>query len=548
MDNIVNNSKKPVITQEHKILFRNTFYSYLNNYGSYIFSLVTSFILARLISQELWGYLIIALSYTTIIGIIISFLPPGLEFSLRYYLTRYNALGEKYKAKRIIRHAITQKLLIIVPAFIISIIFFIYFSSIFEINLKDHINLMYILFPLIFINGLTGVLNSINQAFNRFKLNFLFLVIRYIINIGGLIFILIFFNSVKIEHIAYIDLFSFLIPFIVKFIFILITIKQIKTSKDKKISFKETFSKTFRYGINVSSGTLVNQIWNETTLQSIGIFESTQWVTGFSISRNYIAVPRFSFTATTAPLTVSFSRLYSTEDYESIKKIFILSLHYNVFVLSLITGILYFASDFFLSFVYGESYLLFSLLIKIMLVSTIFAIIGAQFESLIHASNRVNLIPKLILIWKGIEIPLYFIGLIFFGIIGAIIGLLLASVFSLIIRIILCFKLFKIKLDKIRLLKQYLIFFISIGTIIFLNYIILDKINLIIFQGLNLNIFKELKIIAIPIYVIILLLFSILFRVFSKRDIEYLEEIFKKENKIFRLVKRSLNFFKKYLK
>lgn len=547
MDNIVNNSKKPVVTQEHKILFKNTFYSYLNNYGSYIFSLVTSFILARLISQDLWGYLILSLSYITIIGIIISFLPPGLNHSLIYYISRYRAQTEKSKIKSMIKNAIIIKLLFLLPIFIISIIFFYFFSTFLEINLKEHTNLLFIFSPLILVNALNPTLNSINQAFDRFRLLFFLLVLRYSFNIGSLIYLIINIKVINIETIAFIDLFSFLIPFIGNCFLIMIYYLKMKNPMEDKLTIRESLSQSLSYGGYITLGSVINGFWNELSVQSIGMRETPRWVTGYKISYNYNSVPRFSVTSFTGPLTISFSRLYSNVNLESINKIFILTFHYTMFFFSLFTGIFYFLGEFFLSFVYGESYLIFLIILQAILISSIFTVLGAQFESLIYASNKVKFLPKLLLIIYIIKAPLFFVGLIYFGLLGAIIGLLINSILNFLIRIVLCFKIFNIKIDIKRILKQYLTFFISLAFIIILNYIFLDNLNIIIFQGLNLSILKNLKLIAVSLYILVFLILNVIFKIFSKKDIEYLEAIFEKDKKVFLMVKKGLNLFKRYL-
>jgi len=57
---------KKRLTKEHKILAKNTFYSFLQRATGFFLSIVTSFLIARMITKEIWGYLILALSYTTI--------------------------------------------------------------------------------------------------------------------------------------------------------------------------------------------------------------------------------------------------------------------------------------------------------------------------------------------------------------------------------------------------------------------------------------------------------------------------------------------------
>ncbi len=45
---------------EYKKLATNTFFSFLINYGSHFFTFIYSFLLARLITDDIWEFLIIA--------------------------------------------------------------------------------------------------------------------------------------------------------------------------------------------------------------------------------------------------------------------------------------------------------------------------------------------------------------------------------------------------------------------------------------------------------------------------------------------------------
>ena len=67
MGNLEGNNQKRNIKQEPKILAKNTFFTYITKYGNLIFSLIMSFIMARIINKEDWGILIMANSIILII-------------------------------------------------------------------------------------------------------------------------------------------------------------------------------------------------------------------------------------------------------------------------------------------------------------------------------------------------------------------------------------------------------------------------------------------------------------------------------------------------
>jgi len=97
MKNIDNIEENEDLRKEYKNLARNSIFSFLNSYSLHIIALGSSLQLARIISMETWGFLILATSFIGILSIIVSLIPLGLEFSLNY--SRYNAKNKMSKFK-----------------------------------------------------------------------------------------------------------------------------------------------------------------------------------------------------------------------------------------------------------------------------------------------------------------------------------------------------------------------------------------------------------------------------------------------------------------
>ena len=194
--------EKKQIPDSYKKLVKNSFYSLLNTYGFFIFSLLSAFFIARLISTESWNFYIIALSYINIIVILSEFLPPSLKTALNYYIARFSSLGEQKELKNIIKHSIIIKLSFLIPIYVISLVVFYFFSSFFALNLtQENINLIFILSPLIIMNTLNFVLNSINMGLNRFKFVFFLMVLLKFLLV--LLLTYRFFSPIRLESLEY---------------------------------------------------------------------------------------------------------------------------------------------------------------------------------------------------------------------------------------------------------------------------------------------------------------------------------------------------------
>ncbi len=543
-----NKAQKVKITKTHRILAKNSLYSFLSSYGSFFLSLVTSFLLARLITQELWGMLIIALSYIAIFNIFLSFLPPGLDATLNYYIPQYLALKEYSNLKFFIKKAIYLKLLFTCPLFLISLVLFFFFSQIFTITIKDYTNLLIILSPLIVILSLNNVLASIYRGLNMFNVLFLLLLIRYCFNISALIFSFYFFNPLKIEIVAYIDLLSFLFPFILSCLIVIIKYTKIQHTEKRNEDLKDFISKTLNYGGPIRLGRFFTDIWSEIQTQSIAIFASAEIVTGFNISKNYIGVSSSVALTFSNPLLISFSGLSAKNNYYQINKLYNLVLIYSIFLLTLITGVLFLCTEFFLAFIYGQSYLIYTNILNLMLFTLIFLSIGMPFEALILSIGKTKVMLSYRVIAFIVRVPIFLTFLINFGLLWGIFGIIMSNLIISIIAVVLSIKVGKIELNVIKLILLFLTFFIALGVVWLLEIVILNKVNLLILESLNLLFFSKLNLISISLFILTFLCLIIIFRVFTTKDIEYIEAFFDKSTGLHIFIRKCMNILKKIVR
>ena len=542
------NSKKNQLGNklEYRNLATNTFYSFLINYGSHFFTLVYSFLLARLITDESWDFLILALSYVTIIVIITNFLPPGSNYALNYYIPRYLVLNQKAKIKSLIKNGILAKLMFLLPIFIISIFIFSFFSDIFAINLEEKISLFYILSPLIIFNSLQFSLNAIYRGLNRFKFIFIFILIRQFLYIIPLFYFFLFGFSIKIELIAIFNLVSVMIPFCLSLVSILIISSKIRPIEDKGESFKEDFQKTFKFGSYLGYSNLIDRFWKEAQFQGIGIFESEGAVTGYNIAWNYKDIAAYTVNSFNFPLLTSFSSLNTKENFEKVSIIYKIANKITLFLLLIISGILFFCVDFIIDFVFLPSRLIYANFLRLLVLASIFKFLDAYVQTLLGSQNKSKLTLLLKLMYMSYYIPLFFIGLIYFGVEGAIIlGLIIGNIISLIIQIIATYKIADIKLNVKKIIFQYLTFFIPLGITLILEEMILKDTSFKIIQNLGLLLFSNFDFLSIGVFLILFILINLILKTVSSTDITYFENLFDKDRFFGKIMHKGLNVLKK---
>jgi len=543
-----NQDKENKISKVPTNLARNSLYSFFTTYSSFFFALSTSFLLARMISIEVWGYLILTTSYLTIITIILTFFPPGLSDSLNYYIPLYTSLNQMKKLKSFLINLFFFRLITVIILYAIAMFLISFFTNIFIINLGAFTNLLYILSPSIIFIGINSFLGGFNLGFGMFKTRFYLNLISNSVLLGGYLILLIFIKPVEIEVVALITVFSLLLPFLINCLIFTIKILKIKTTDEERINFKDSLQKVLEYGSFTGANVILEKLWAEAQLQAIGTFESPSWVTGFNISNHYTDISKRFIGTIRDPMITSFSALDIKKDFNQIEKILRIVIKFSLFFTLITTGLLIFVVDFFLIFIYGEDYLLFSLLMKLILLTMTFGIINTVNSIMIKTTNRVKLFPILFFIFISYKIFFFFFGLIYFGIIGAVIGLLISNIITLFLSNLLLFKLFKIKSDFRKILLLYLVFFISLFFAFLLGNLFLNQFSSDILRNLNLEIFGGIQIFSMVIFLIFFILLNYFINIFTKQDIEYIELIFTKDKRSHNTIKKLLRFIKRFLK
>jgi O-antigen/teichoic acid export membrane protein len=536
------------IPKEYGVLIKNSFFSFLNTYGTFIFSIISSFLLARLIGDVSWNYFILGISYIQIVSLIIKFLPPSLNNTLQYYIPRLSSLKENNRLKSFVLRAIFAKVIFLIPIFIIAVVFFSLFSNIFLINLPEENHYVVLLLsPLIIINNLQVVLNSINIGFNRFKTVFLTFLTQYLIYIAFLLYYFIFFQSIELGALAIIYVCSALIPFLMNIFIVVSKIYKIKISSKSSTSIKDDFQDMVRYGGLTRTATFFTEMWAEIQVQSIGFFRPES-VLGFQISRNLLSVSVNASTAIANPLTVSFSSFIAKEEKENITAIYNLIIKYLIFFMEILTGLLFFLADFFIAFIYGEPRLIFSDIVKLYLFTFIFLIVSSPMVSLLLAENKGKSLVLVRFIGFLLQFPLFLVLLVFFDLYYAIFGIIISNLLFSVLYLYVTIKIGNIKLKIKKIFFQYLIFFISLGLTLILEYFLLDNLNNLLLLSLNPPLFSVLNLFSIIVFLFVFMFLVIEFRVLTVGDINNLQSFFFKKSTMHKITNRVLNFLKKILK
>jgi O-antigen/teichoic acid export membrane protein len=351
-----------------------------------------------------------------------------------------------------------------------------------------------------------------------------------------------------ITIIALINVLSLLAPVILAVLIISFKLLKMKTTDEDSLKFKEIVKLISKYGSYMTFQKTINEIWRDTRLPIIGAFESEEYVTGYNISKHYCELSGLFLNSLKNPMVISMVKLNAKENYDEIVKIFKILFRFSLFLVLLITGFLFSLADFYLDFVYGESYLIFSPLLKLIFISLVFDVLYSLYVVLLRATNQVKLIPQIFILYIFLVISFFIVPLIFFGILAALIGEILAKILFLVFLTYFIKKKHKIKLDILKICLQYVIFFISLAITFILGNLILNQLSQALFINLNLSIFENLHFLELIVFIFTFLLLILLSRNFKRRDIEYIELLFIRDSFSHKMIRKFLKTIKILLK
>ena len=541
MNEIDNSNKESTQNQEYQILAKNSLYSGLYNFSLVVYSMLYSFFIARLLSIDLWGVLILATSVNLLITQFTRLFPPSIERTLSYYVPKFHVLNQESNLKVFIRTSVILKLVFLIPLYFITILIFQFVLH----NFFIYSGLILLLSPLIIFEGFNLMLNSINLGFNKANINFFLYLLRILLSLIALVSCFLFVTNVSVEFIALITIVSYLIPFAINCIINLLRYLKLHDTGEKALTFKEIVSITTKYGSPLLFNYFLDNFWLEFQKVGVGTVLDEESVTGFNTAASYSNILKAIMNSLNASLVVSFSRMYTTDDKRNYDYLYNLILKYSLFIICLASGLLFILTDFSLILIYGVDYLQFSLILKLFLLSTPFSILIIPFDANILARDKTKLLAPIKLFAIGVKLVFFFLFLIYFGLIGGIIGIIMGEVVVFISYIILHYKVIHIKINLKKYLLQFLIFFISLFFTVSMEVTWMNLFYQNLLSNLNLTLLKDIPIFSLLTFLIVFFCLNFLFKIIIKEDMENFEEFFKEKGFLNVMLRKISNLIKK---
>jgi len=454
-------------------IIKGNFYTIMQTYGSFFITILSSFFIARLLSEESWGFLILGLYTVSIFGILFVFFPPATNLILNQYIPQYNYKNEIDKLRSMIYSILFLRILISLVCWIIFFLIFIIF-----INQNILFQIYVILSPIIVFEIIISTSAFTLRGFYKFKEVAIINLSRILLLL--VLYIIIFFNSPEnpIILLSFANVLSYLISVFFSIIFIIRIVPKAK-KKNNLLNFRQLFKISKEFGIyfQVSSSFKEGILY---TKQNFLFYSGNpEYLTYYKISRNTRNFALQASGASGTPLLSIFSELSAKKQYEKLENALYMISKYGFLIHCIITAILFFFIDVYILIIYTENYLSIAFLIQILLFEGVQYILFSYLNAILVSLNKVKLIIKRDIIFRILDLVFSLFIIYFWGFSGYIIFVVLISFFNLIVNLLI-FKTRYVKEVNVKIwpiLKMVILFLISLIISLIFSFFFFNLIN-----------------------------------------------------------------------
>jgi hypothetical protein len=144
-----------------------------------------------------------------------------------------------------------------------------------------------------------------------------------------------------------------------------------------------------------------------------------------------------------------------------------------------------------------------------------------------------------------LRLPLFLFLLIWFGIIPALIGIIVSNSIFGFIYLFYTIKWGKLNIELKPLIVLYLTFALSLILVLILQVLFLENFEIILLDFLHLSILKNFYPLSMLTFFFIFALLNLILKIITVQDIENLRSIFHKQNFFNKILLKILNILKK---
>jgi O-antigen/teichoic acid export membrane protein len=514
-------------------------FNLLTVYLTFIFSIMNTFVLARLLAPEEWALIILTLLFIKVAIFFTNLFPPNAQESIQYYIPYLTSKGHQYGAKRnFISHVYKIRLL---NGFFISLLYLVIISlSFLNIIL---FTIIIIMSPMIICKVLIDLNDSVLFAYHKFKLVFITRILSPI-TITTFNFLIYFF---QLEDPIFLIAYAYLLGTVISSsLSIILILKLIFTENNKEklsLSYKSSdyYEIHKKYGIylivadlsGLISGLIINLLFLE--------FEFIIFITYITICQ-ISATSALMFSSSNPESYISiFSEINYEDNPKTYQTLFYELNNFLMIFVCIIVAIMFFYIEFYIVVIYSTRYFVILGAIRLFLFTAFAQVIINNLMILTLSTNNTKINAEYGIVKMIIDISLTIIALIFFDFYTLIIFYLIGSFLMTFVMVILINKQTELQFRFTIFFKPLIIFLISFLIIFPLNYII----NISYFDKAYINFFIN-GTIKFGVFAIVFYLIFYYTKLITKEEFRKMIEIIpilNSNNILIKWIVRKIEFF-----
>lgn len=330
---------------------------------------------------------------------------------------------------------------------------------------------------------------------------------------------------------------SFLIASIVGVILLyLIFLKRLKSKNPHKLMFTKTLKEMLHYGIPLSISYRLIGFLTQFYAFMMAMYCTNLMIGNYQIATQFATITTFFTIPISTTLFPAFSKVDPEKERELLQKVFSSSVKYATIVLIPATTAMIALSKPMVNALFGEKWTHVPMFLSLYLLNNIFVAFGSlSLGNLLAGLGETKMSMKLNLLSFCLGIPLAFLLIPNFNVVGVILGMLLASVPKLIFGLGWIWKRYKVRAD----FNSSMRVLVSSGTSAVITYLLTDILST--FEWIKL-------IVGITMFSMLYLIITPLIKAVNKTDIRNLRVMLSDMGIISKIMDVPLSFAEKIAK
>ncbi|MEM2971696.1 MAG: oligosaccharide flippase family protein [Candidatus Bathyarchaeia archaeon] len=423
---------------------RGGFQLFIGQAFSTIIAAVATIILARLMLPEEYGLYAVALIPSTMINL---FHDWGIGPAMTKYIAYYRAANREEDIHDIIAAGLIFKIATGL-ALTLSSLALASFIAITVFNRPESTSLIAIASTVIFSESLLTAIRYIFMGFERMELNSLTMISYSIIKtIASPLLVFLGYGALG-AVLGY--TFSFLSACILGIIvlYFILFRKLPKRTNPCKSNLNKTLKTMLRFGVPFSIATILGGLLTQFYSFMMVIYCNNAMIGNYQIAANFAVLLTFLTFPISTVLFPAFSKLDPKNEHQLVQTVFTSSVKYTAILLVPATMAVMVLSKPMIYTLYGEEWVYAPLFLSLYVITNLLVLFGGLVKnSLLAGLGETKMLMKISLLTLALGIPLAFILIPPFGIIGVILGTLFATIPSFIYGLYWIWKHYNVKAD-----------------------------------------------------------------------------------------------------